>query len=493
MNLILVTIDCLRADHVGFMGYPRPVMPTLDRLAHASIVLENAQVTGTPTFFSFPAIFASRYPLSFGRDVVGIPPHCPTLASVLTARGYAAAGLNAGNPYLTRQFGYAQGFGAWYDFLTEKEMPELAAPPTDQERPSLRRRLNRGLEQMARPIPWTWQLYRELYFQYSWRVRVRTHNLKAPYQYTPAEKLTARALEWLTTQARAPFFLWLHYMDAHHPRYSPSEVFSSIGAPNLSRKRQFFLNQVWLRGDVSAAYLARYRQEFVNTYDAGIRRVDDQLQNIIHKLEQQGIWDETAIVVLGDHGEEFLEHGSVGHLPPKLYQELLHVPLLIHAPSRHTPRRMATPFGVIDLAPTLLTMLGVEAPASFQGVSRWDSLIKGNLTPAPIISEAIENCRNLQHVQSRLQPRLLAVREGPHKLLANFAEPSIEFFDLRRDAAEQESLAVNAAPRASRELLQTARAHLHMTRCTESSRERFEARVSEIRHELERRAHTNSV
>ena len=70
-SLVLITVDCLRADHVGFMGYPRPTTPFLDTLANESVVVSTAIVAGAPTYYSFPAIFASRYPLDLGRDVVG--------------------------------------------------------------------------------------------------------------------------------------------------------------------------------------------------------------------------------------------------------------------------------------------------------------------------------------------------------------------------------------------------------------------------------------
>src|SRR5262245_3748671 len=116
-SLILITVDCLRADHVGFLGYKRPTTPFLDLLAQKSLTFSNAIVAGAPTYYSFPAIMASRYPLRLGRDVVGLAPDEPTIASTLNQLGYTTAAFVAGNPYLSRPFGYHIGFDTFRDFL----------------------------------------------------------------------------------------------------------------------------------------------------------------------------------------------------------------------------------------------------------------------------------------------------------------------------------------------------------------------------------------
>src|SRR5579863_9589492 len=94
-SIVLVTVDCLRADHVGFMGYRRPTTPFLDSLAGESIVVLNAIVAGAPTYYSLPAILASRYPLALGRDRLGLGPDEPTLASCLKQSRYATGAFCA--------------------------------------------------------------------------------------------------------------------------------------------------------------------------------------------------------------------------------------------------------------------------------------------------------------------------------------------------------------------------------------------------------------
>src|SRR3954469_12468261 len=117
-SLILITVDCLRADHTGMMGYGRPTTPFLDRLAAESFVFPKAIASGAPTYYSFPGIMASRFPLAMGRATVGLAPGEPTLARTLQQAGYHTAAYVAGNPYLTSRFGYDQGFDVFQDFLT---------------------------------------------------------------------------------------------------------------------------------------------------------------------------------------------------------------------------------------------------------------------------------------------------------------------------------------------------------------------------------------
>src|SRR5258707_8431048 len=142
-SIVLITVDCLRADHVGFMGYPRPVTPFLDSLAHDGVFFSDAIVTGAPTYFSLPGILASRYPLSLGREILGIAPGEPTLTTALHAAGAKTGAFLAGNPYLSPRFGYQQGFDRFRDFLDAAIPGEsvLATSPESQSLSSWNRRI----------------------------------------------------------------------------------------------------------------------------------------------------------------------------------------------------------------------------------------------------------------------------------------------------------------------------------------------------------------
>src|SRR5712691_5063705 len=149
-SIVLVTVDCLRADHVGFMRYARPTTPFLDALACESFAVPAAIVAGAPTYYSFPAILASRMPLALGRDVVGLAPGESTLATVLRESGYATGAFSAGNPYISPRFGYDQGFEVFRDFLDFEAQPtqetvSAGTPPGDSDRGQL----NRSIESFA--------------------------------------------------------------------------------------------------------------------------------------------------------------------------------------------------------------------------------------------------------------------------------------------------------------------------------------------------------
>src|SRR3989454_323866 len=164
-SLILITIDCLRADHVGFLGYGRPTTPFLDSLAAESFVFSNAIAAGAPTYYSFPAIMASRLPLALGREVIGVAPGETTLASTLKEAGYATAAFLAGNPYLSPRFGHDTGFDTFRDFL-DSALPEPSAS-TDV---ATRRRWNGRIANACHKVKSVGALYDELYFQYCQKV-----------------------------------------------------------------------------------------------------------------------------------------------------------------------------------------------------------------------------------------------------------------------------------------------------------------------------------
>src|SRR5439155_434539 len=164
-SLILITIDCLRADHVGFLGYGRPTTPFLDALATESFVFSNAIAAGAPTYYSFPAIMASRPPLALGREVIGVAPGETTLASTLKEAGYATAAFLAGNPYLSPRFGHDTGFDTFRDFL-DSALPEPSAS-TDV---ATRRRWNGRIANACHKVKSVGALYDELYFQYCQKV-----------------------------------------------------------------------------------------------------------------------------------------------------------------------------------------------------------------------------------------------------------------------------------------------------------------------------------
>lgn len=493
LNLIFITVDCLRADHVGFLGYDRPTTPFLDKLSQESLLFERAFVAGMPTYYSFPAIMAARYPLSLGRDVVGVAPAEPTLATTLKESGYATAAFLAGNPYLSRRFHYHQGFDDFEDFLISSDWMSFDGQNhqgkkiAEQSPPPRRRRLNQALQRVVNLWAPARALYNELYFHYNWWISgwQSDGRLDALRQYPAADVVVDAALTWWRQQQEEPFFLWLHLMDPHHPYYPPTEALASLNRSHLTGNRARYLNGMWNRGNqLSNKRLKGYCAEVMALYDAGIRWVDEQVKRLVQALQEGGIWDKTLFVLTGDHGEEFLEHGGRYHHPIKLPQELLHVPLLMRLPSGILRQRLPDPFSLIDLAPTLLSILDIVPPDSFVGQSRWQGSRVENDSEGLAITECVHDCRNPWHPKGRLGARLLAVQDQQYKLLLNFATNEEHLFDLQRDPNERTPLPASLRHPVRQRLLAAALDHLRHSQPHSTNQLRLQARLADLKHLL---------
>jgi len=456
-SLILITVDCLRSAHVGFMGYNRPTTPFLDSLAKESFVFRNAITAGAPTYYSLPTILASRYPLALGRDVLGIAPEENTIASVLKEYGLQTAAFSAANPYLSARFGYDQSFDCFRDFLSTGT---IEFPPEAVEH-GLRGRMNHMIGSACHAIPGLGKIYDELYFQYCQRAGSQAHeSLDSLRRFPSADVIVDHAISWLNQNSGQPFFLWLHLMDPHAPYYPKKEALGSMGCGDVGAEEARYLNSFWARGDLGPARLKRKRDQVVTLYDAGIRWVDTQIGRLTAKLVDLNVWDKCALAVTADHGEEFLEHDGRFHAPVKLTEELIHVPLLLRVPHALRSRVLSAPFGLIDLAPTLLDTLGYPAPASFRGRSRWEQIMNSELRDTVLFTECVHGCTNPFHSENRVAPRILAVRKANFKLVIDFSSDTDRLFDLELDPDARHPLGNEEVKPIRRELLNLAKKHL---------------------------------
>ena len=478
-SILLVTADCLRADHVSFMGYARPTSPFLDSLAQESFVFPTAIVAGAPTFYSFPAILASRYPLALGRDVVGLGPDEPTLASVAQKAGYATASFGAANPYVSSRFGYDRGFDTFQDFLQEEDLlPEQLTTPVGTGWTS---RVNRVLRNAAPKWGPVGDLYEELYFRYCQCVSAAPTSLDSLRRYPSADVVVDQACAWLSTSSAKPFFLWLHLMDPHGPYYPKEQALTLMGDGPVPSNRARYLNSYWNRGDLAVRRFARYRDEVVRLYDAGIRWVDEQVRRLIGTLRRMGLWDDCIFAFTADHGEEFLDHGGRFHPPSRLTEELIHVPLLLRAPGAIKGQLNRSPFSLIHLAPTILDAAQLPIPSEFMGRSYKNELVNGGELDGVTISESVARCSNPMRRENRMGSRVLSIRESRFKLLLQF-EPKAEFlYDLEEDPGENHPIAASEQKAARRRLLEIAREHLHSSHSGRNLKPRLQQRLRDLR------------
>jgi arylsulfatase A-like enzyme len=486
-SIVLVTVDCLRADHVGFMGYERPTTPFLDSLARESFVVPAAIVAGAPTYYSFPAILASRYPLALGRDVLGLGPDEPTLASALQQCGYATGSFGAANPYISSRFGYEHGFDTFHDFLEGEPAPLSDGKANAANSNGWASSLNRMLQKIRPALGPLGMVYDELYFEYCQRVTPVAERLDDLRRFPAADVVVGHACTWLSSLGDAPFFLWLHLMDPHSPYYPKDAALKLMGQDPVTPYRARYLNSWWNRSDLGPRRFARHRDEIVELYDAGIRWVDVQMARLTETLRGSKRWDDCIFAFTADHGEEFLDHGGRYH-QPGLMEELIHVPLLLRVPGSAKRDVAKSSFSMLHLAPTLLDAAQVSVPADFQGRSYWEQVRRGGSFDDVAISECVAGCTNPFRRENRMGPRVLSVRESRYKLVLHFDPPAENLYDLETDPGEQKPLAPSAQKPVRRRLLEIAREHLRRSSEQRDSRTRVQAGLRELRLEWKKSA-----
>ncbi len=323
-NVILISIDTLRADRLGAYGHPRPTSPAIDALARESILFERAYSQSPKTASSHMSVFTSLYPSGHGvvnweENGFRLSPDIPTLSGILNRAGYRTAANTAGGN-VAAELGFDEGFEAYSSQNARGQSLAIA-----------------------------------------------------PFVLAELVK-SSRA-------AGKPFFLFLHSYDVHDP-YTPARVFAKLfvdpaykGAMtgDLDELRESASGGDW---DVRhAKYWANFdrkspadRKHVSDLYDAGIREMDTALALFFERFRDLGLEADTVLVLISDHGEEFLEHGGINH--NSVYQEIMHVPLILRLPgASFGGTRVSARVRLIDVMPTLLALAGLSPPPRAQGES----------------------------------------------------------------------------------------------------------------------------
>ena len=428
-GVLLVTIDSLRHDAVGCMGFPGARTPNIDTLAQEGVVFRQAISNGPRTPSSFPAILSSVYPLLSSEQ--GIAENAVTWAEAMREAGYRTAGFNLDNPYLSAKYGYGRGFERYEDFWSG----ERAGEP--KKRRSWRR-TKRAVQD--------WIGRRNLAFLFFLQGLLARRN-------TPSVKgtlATDKAIEWIAQPDRRPFFCWLHYMEVHYP-YLP------LGrAPTLGDRLRYLAAILAVTVGAYAYPLRILRQMYADRVSC----VDGMVGRLLAALRARGLDRDTIVVVTADHGDMFREHGWFTH-GPMPYDELLRVPLIVAGPGRIEPRRIDGQVALIDLAPTLLDILGVAIPASFQG-SSFLPLARGNVVGvACACSGATHDGRRRSRLAAHGKYRILSCRTPDWKYIFDEEGPKHELYNLRSDPGERENVfGRERAPAA--QMQERMRQHLRM-------------------------------
>ena len=415
-DVILVTLDTTRADHLSTYGYPRETSPNLTAFAQDALLFEDAHSTVGWTLPSHASILTGLYPSHHGarsaggawlggesidgRRNVALPLGADktTLAEVLRDRGYHTGAFVANFSYLYRAFGMAQGFQHYQD---SPWMLLRLRPPIVRVMHAVRPQL------WLRPYP-------------------------------KAHDIVASALAWFDTRSRErPTFLFVNFMDAHEPWLAPPP-FDRWAKP-LPNARLLATEELYTH---EVRHFTDAQREFiVANYDGGIAAEDAALGDLIAALKARGRYDDALIIVVSDHGTLLGDHDQVGHIGRILYEPLLHVPLVVKFPGADHPRgRVATPVQTTDVFATAAHVAGAAVPAGTEGQVLPD-------VHHPILAEDEINAYLVWSVGEHYDRALRVLLDGNEKLITT-SRGTRMLFDVGQDPGELHDLAPSEPARA---------------------------------------------
>ena len=446
-NVILISIDSLRQDRLGVYGHKaeyapeRPVSPHIDSLATAGIVFENAWSTSSWTLPAHASLMTGLSDIAHGVEIddFRIDPAHELVAESFREAGYATAGFFSG-PYLDPKYGFQRGFDLYKSgMMNPDELARHLKGWSDRE-------VAAGREQPSE------QVLREI------RDRVSHWDITSP-------RINRMALDFLDHSDKERFFLFLHYFDVHYD-HLPGKADPDLKKEFDPNYEGFFPGENWYfnpavrnpRPPHERRISARDLGHIKAMYDAEINWVDRHVGAILEKVSQLGLEKETLVVLLADHGDEFFEHGGIGHRST-LHSELLAIPLIFKIPGlpKNGNRSMANA-RIYDVAPTILDMAGLPSLPSAEGVSLRNHLTNpskatagkgalgrlfaGSATGGPNIRDSWRNerytvLREFSIDSKRSNPQLLQVRP---KRLKKTGQPYL-VFDRSVDPQEMQPLA----------------------------------------------------
>ena len=344
-NIVFITLDTVRADHLSAYGYARPTTPNIDRFARTGVLFENAIAPTSWTLTSHASMFTGLLPQQHGADFAVPLPSSPwTLAEILRSRGYETAGSVANMGYLQKGWGIAQGFHKYNDCSL-----------------SLRHNLAQTLlgNAVVQPVYQT-------FWRYDW------------FDHRDAQHINASVFRWFQHDPQHPFFLFINYIDAHDPYDTSAPYDHRFGKlpKDLARKIHFAEENA----ASSFSFSRQERARLIDGYDNCLAYLDDQVGKLLNFLRQSPGWQNTIVIITSDHGEEFGENGSFNH-GRNLYRGVLHVPLIIAGPGVPQGVRISHLAGTRQLFSTVLDLAGGgKTPFSRTSLARfWDPGFK----PAP--------------------------------------------------------------------------------------------------------------
>lgn len=344
-NIIIITMDTTRRDHLSCYGYNEQTTPNLEGLAKENLIFENAYSTSSWTLPAHASLFTGLYPSKHGAYVKEglwgykvLNEKNITLAEILSQHGYKTAGF-IGGYFCSSFFGMSQGF----DYYNENLINLFA---------EFGNFFVTGIYRSLFPV-------RDIFEKHGFAGK------------RIAPQINRSAFKWIKKNCQAPFFLFLNYFDPHHPYYplDDSQLRHLSGVPvergGYVEWEERLVNKILRR---KHALTGKEKKYLLDRYDSEIKQMDSAIGELLKLLKELGMYDNCIIIITSDHGESFGEHGLMLHTPA-VYEELVKVPLIVKYPKAHNKSgRVSAPISLVDIMPEVLTVIGMPIPQGVQGV-----------------------------------------------------------------------------------------------------------------------------
>lgn len=440
-NVLFVVLDTARARTV-LPGLESGLMPTVSRIADEGTTFRDATSTAPWTLPSHASMFTGKYTSAHGVHAGNhlLDPESAPLAARLSNEGYRTAGIS-GNVWISPEFGFDIGFDEFsmkWDLFWDA--PELSSVISDRNTTAVGDSIIDVLRGQG-PINLIKGAATAGYAKFI-----------AGRKDDGAHHTTSRTIEWLTqhgTEDR-PFFYFLNYIEPHLPYEPPASFLEEYIPDGIDPSRVSALDQdPWQYVAGSQELTKADTKLFRALYKAELSYLDTQLERLYDTLTDQGILDETVVVLVGDHGENIGEHGLMDH-QYCLYETLLHVPLIVRYPKLFDKNTVSGPVELRDLYPTILDLAGVTPPTdpdvsthslvpqNGTAVTR-DRALAEYLVPQPSMDALRGSVMSFEQGATRFDRPLRAIKTNDWKLIES--PESVELYDREADPDERNDVA----------------------------------------------------
>ena len=441
-NVILLSLDTLRADHLHCYGYEKDISPTMDGLAADGVLFENVFAQSSWTLPSHVSMLSSLYPSSHGVTHADrkIPGETLLLSEIFKNEGYCTGSIN-GSGYVSARYGFDQGFDLYEEIHIESgNMAVICNRAIDWIDENREQNFFLFLHTYEPHGPYSPpDSYKKSYVSQDAASRERFRDLF--FKIMNDEVLTLDELGFLRTYKRCRLKKEIiHEWKALLEEYQANLALGHFTERESLEKLADLIMRVEKNPDEIFQYWRENRDELMifpylrESYEAEIMFADTQIARILAAVGRLGLQEKTLIVLTSDHGEEFIEHGKVGHAY-NCYNETIHVPLIFYYPG-HLPegRRISENTALIDVPPTILELIGIPVPGHFQGISLVPMIQGSSRTERRIFSEGVV------HHKKAYWPVIVIDGAWKYHFDSKGTSPD-ELYDLESDPGETVNLA----------------------------------------------------